>query len=491
MLANLKRLRYWLLAWIALSLLSGVFIARNELARQQDTFDTNARIVHRLLSQRVVQHDAILATLALLHGGNTADRPEQRLPALYAQIASAMHRGPNEMWPTQALTDAEAESQRLKRAVLAEVDLQTGTYQMVLAGQPDNYALTISLRNMVPWTEWPMAAETSPVQVRLQLAQASYLVQPGHAFTTGDAGWTFEARKVLAADSQPFEVVSQMHLGWSSLPWGWMLFSAGCVALVLVRGRMLVLQRAQQRREEERQRVGQLTRLNTLGELAAGMAHEINQPLTAILANTQAASRMLDDVEPDLPAARNAMQMAVQQARRASDVVGRLRRTVERPGSGATLQGVNLHNACRHALYLLEPELHRSQCNTTLTMDCVPFDVLADPVALEQIIHNLLTNALQAMEQVPPAARALQLVLTCSPTTGELHVLDTGPGIPPDALARVFEPFFSTREGGLGLGLSLCETLAVGMGARLSAANRPTQGAEFTLQIPLANTTAA
>jgi C4-dicarboxylate-specific signal transduction histidine kinase len=491
MFLTLKRLRFWLLAWAVLALLSGVFIARNELARQQDAFDTNARIVHRLLSQRVVQHDAILATLALLHSGSATDRPEQRLPALYTQIAAAAHRGPDEAWPTPSLTAAEAESRRLKRAVLANVDLQKGTYQLVLAAQPDSYALTISMRNMVPWTEWPMVVETSPVQVHLQLAQANYVVQAGRAFAPDDAGWTFEARKVLAADSQPFEVVSQLHLGWAALPWAWMLFSAVAIAVALVRGHMLVQQRAQQRREEERQRVGQLTRLNTLGELAAGMAHEINQPLTAILANTQAASRMLDDAEPDLPAARNAMHMAVQQARRASEVVGRLRRTVERPGGSALVQSVNLHSACRHALYLLEPELQRSQCAHTLTMGCPAFEVLADPVALEQIIHNLLTNALQAMEQVPATSRALHLVLTCIATHGTLRVQDSGPGIPPDALAKVFEPFYSTREGGLGLGLSLCETLAVGMGAQLSAGNRADQGAELTLHIPLAHATAA
>ena len=355
----------------------------------------------------------------------------------------------------------------------------------MLAAQPDSYALTLSIRNMVPWTEWPMAADTSPVQVRLQLAQDSYVVQAGRAFAPGDAGWTFEARKVLAAESQPFEVVSQLHLGWSELPWRWMVFSTGSIALVLVRGRMLAQQRVQQRREEERQRVGQLARLNTLGELAAGMAHEINQPLTAILANTQAASRLLDDGEPDLPTARNAIHMAVQQARRASDVVGRLRRTVERPGSGAAVQSVNLQEASQHGLYLLEPELQRSQCTPTLSMDCAPFAVQADPVALEQIIHNLLTNALQAMEQVPAHSRTLQLVLTRDDAHGTLRVQDSGPGIPTDALAKVFEPFFSTREGGLGLGLSLCETLAAGMGAQLSAANRTTQGAEFTLHMPL------
>jgi C4-dicarboxylate-specific signal transduction histidine kinase len=486
MFATLKRLRFWLLAWALLSLLSGGFIARNELARQKDAFDTNARIVHRLLSQRVVQHDAILATLALLHSGTAADRPEQRLPALYSQIEAVAHRGPSQVWPAPSLTAAEVESRKLRRAVLADVDLQKGSYQMVLAAQPDSYALTISIRNMVPWAEWPMASETSPVQVHLRLAQSNYAVQTGRPFAPTDRGWTFEASKVLAAESQPFEVVSQLHLGWAALPWFWMFLSAGLLALVLASGRVLVQQRLQQRRDEERRRVGQLTRLNTLGELAAGMAHEINQPLTAILANTQAASRMLDDPEPDLHAALNAMHMAVQQARRASEVVGRLRRTVERPGSSAVTQSVNLHSACRHALYLLEPELQRSQCAHTLTMECPAFEVLADPVALEQIIHNLLTNAIQAMEQVPAQNHSLQLVLTHTTTYGELRVQDTGPGIPPDALVKVFEPFFSTRERGLGLGLSLCETLAMGMGASLRAANRPLQGAEFTLHLPLA-----
>lgn len=330
-----------------------------------------------------------------------------------------------------------------------------------------------------------MKPDSSPVQVRLDLGAKTYTLQSGRPFAPEDAGWTLEAHKVLAAESQPFEVVSRLHVPWSALPWTTMLTGASAIAMALLIGRVLVQQRVQRRREEERQRVGQLTRLNTLGELAAGMAHEINQPLTAVLANTQAASRLLDDNEPDLSAARDAMQMAVQQARRASDVVGRLRRTLERPDSTTAVQNVDLYAACQHALYLLEPELQRSRCHPDLTLDGLPFSVQADPVALEQIIHNLLTNAMQAMEQVPPPQRALRLKLNCTATHGVLRVQDTGPGIPPDALNRLFEPFFSTREGGLGLGLSLCESLAQGMGAHLSAANLPTQGAELTLKMPL------
>ena len=211
MFANLKRLQNWLLTWVALSILTGVFIARQALTRQQDVFDTHARIVHRLLSQRVVQLDAILATLALLRSGTSADGSEQRLPALYSQIAAAARRGPDEAWPTASLASAELESQGLKRAVLADIDLQKGTYQLVLAAQPDSYALTINIRNLVPWAEWPMAPETSPVQVRLQLAQASYILQAGRPFAAADPGWTFEARKLLAAYSRPVELRARVH----------------------------------------------------------------------------------------------------------------------------------------------------------------------------------------------------------------------------------------------------------------------------------------
>eukprot|EP01036_Dinobryon_divergens_P013500 gene13500-18218_t len=115
---------------------------------------------------------------------------------------------------------------------------------------------------------------------------------------------------------------------------------------------------------------------------------------------------------------------------------------------------------------------------------------MADPVALDQIVHNLILNALQALEQVPTAQRRLTLTLRTVDGTvggqGELAVADSGPGIPPDVLPRLFEPFFSTREGGLGLGLSLCETLASGMGGSLSAANNTTGGAVFRLRLPLA-----
>jgi signal transduction histidine kinase len=113
--------------------------------------------------------------------------------------------------------------------------------------------------------------------------------------------------------------------------------------------------------------------------------------------------------------------------------------------------------------------------------------VQGDAVAVQQIVHNLVMNALQALEQVGTAERRLVLTLTLDTEgeAGRLRVADTGPGIPADALPRLFEPFFTTRPGGLGLGLSLCESLAQGMGGALAAEANPPRGACFTLRLPL------
>jgi C4-dicarboxylate-specific signal transduction histidine kinase len=256
--------------------------------------------------------------------------------------------------------------------------------------------------------------------------------------------------------------------------------AAGLAALLA-----LQRQRAARRRAEELLRLGQVARLNTLGELAAGMAHELNQPLTAMLANTQASVRMLNDNPPDLSAARGAMVQAVEQARRSSEVVGRLRRAVERPDLAAQTQAVELASLVRNALDLLEPECRRRGV-TPVLHDGQPPAVMVEPVALEQIIHNLLMNALQALDKVPAAERSLEVTLTRHDGMALLEVKDTGPGIPAEVLPRMFEPFFTTRSGGLGLGLSLCESLATGMGGGLSASQNAPRGAVLQLSLPLA-----
>jgi signal transduction histidine kinase len=492
---------WWLLAWAVLSAAGSVGLARLALAREHAAFETDARIVHRLLSQRVVAHDAVLAMLALLQPGAQAraDDALARLPSVYPQILSVSRSDAATPWADTALRDAQARSRAAGRPVLADVDFAQGRYRLVLAAEPAAYALQIDVQSMVPWGEWPMSPKDSAVEIALVLGGQPLALQPGRA---ARHGWSYDFRKTLAAASQPFDVVAVRRVGWAELPWGQMLALSAALAATLAAARWLRRQAAARRRAEALLRLGQVGRLNALGELAAGMAHELNQPLTALLASTQAARRLIAEDPPDVATARDAMGHAVAQARRATEVVGRLRRAVERPELGAQLQAVDLQDTVAKALDLLEPEVRRRGVALRWDAGAQAVRVQADPVALEQIVHNLLQNALQALDQVPPAQRHLALSLARERAEGVLEVQDSGPGLSPEVLPHVFEPFFSTRQGGLGLGLSLCETLAQGMGGSLSAANvsadfggdgnghaeaRPApRGAVFDLRLPLA-----
>jgi len=206
-----------ILAWLALSALGCVLLARAELAQLQAAFETDARISHRLLSQRAVQHEAVLATLALLQPGALPGEPEpaaQRLSSVYPQILSVQRRAPTSPWPSASLQAAEQASGQTRAAALAnpDVTLDRGRYQLVLAAQPASYALLIDVHHTVPWSEWPMPVQTSPVRVTLELAKgAAFVVQPGRL---GDSGWRYEFRKHLASVSQPFELVAVRQVGW-------------------------------------------------------------------------------------------------------------------------------------------------------------------------------------------------------------------------------------------------------------------------------------
>lgn len=480
----------WWLAWLALTAVGAVWIARAELAQMQQDFETDVRIAHRLMSQQMVQYDAVLATLALLEPSTGADHPEQRLPSVYSSILRVQRRDRDQPWPDSAragaLDAAEARSRSLQRAELATLDLAHGRYTLVIGASPFSYALDIDLAGSVPWRDWPMNPQRSPVRLSLQRDGQQLVLQPGTVSTSRERGWRFGLSKALASPSQPFDLVAERQIGWGELPWraiaGWALAMAVLLAGLWAAQR----QRVERRRAEELLRLGQVARLNALGELSAGLAHELNQPLTAVLANAQAARRLLDDEPPDLATARDAMGQAVEQARRAAGVVGRLRRVIERPEAGGDTKPLVLQEVVRSAMHLLAPEFARHDVAAQFDASAqAPVRVQAEAVALEQIVHNLLMNALQALELVPAAERRLVVSVGRNGQEGVLTVTDNGRGIAPEALPRLFEPFFSTREGGLGLGLSLSETLAGGMGGSLSAGNVSPRGARFTLLLPL------
>ncbi len=465
-------------------------IIRVDIVQRRDTFQAEARIAHRLLSQRAAQHDAILATLALLGPVTPAqDGLEQRLAAVYPQLLAVVRRNSAQAWPDIGFEDAERRSRISKRAELGMVDVRTGQYTLVQASEPASFALRIDVQRLVPWQEWPVK-KAGPVRVVLAHAGQSLGLQPGQSADAEPFGLTagFIFAKPLASDSQPFVLQLRQATGPAHWPWTWLLGWIMVSTLILVG--FAGWQRASRsnRRAQQLLQFGQVARLNAMGELAAGVAHELNQPLSAIVANAQATRRMLDDDTPALDTVRHAIEQIEAQGRRAANVVKRLRRQVVTPDTTGPVRQTDLLACVRQVQNLLKPDIQR--CGASITIQGSSMHVLADSVALEQIIHNLLNNALQMLDTVPDSDRTVRITLASEKGHGVMTMRDNGPGIATDAMPHLFEPFYSTRGGGLGLGLSLCESLTQAMHGTLTAHNTVPRGAEFRLTLPLAGSLA-
>ncbi|WP_194721976.1 sensor histidine kinase [Noviherbaspirillum malthae] len=475
---NRTRSLAWLAAWLACTAGGSGWLCYSDFQAQRQLFETDSRIAHRLLTQRTVQHDTILATLAAVGAEDAKCAPSARaqIMRIYPQITAVLCSRMEPSWDA-TLFKAEAASRRSGHAEVAGGDFTRGRYWLVQAGERDSWALQIDMRQMVPRTEWP----TAPLQVQLHDAGSSMLLQQG---PLAAAAWQMDFSKHLSSDSQPFGLLIRRGLAWSDLPLAaiaiWSVLSALIVAAAYAARRQAV----ERRRAESLLRLRRAERLSTLGELSAGVAHELNQPLTAILANCQAARRLLDMEKSEVQAATAALGHAIAQAKRASAVINRLRSLVEQRQQEQPISPVVLGDAVRRALHLLEPELQQRHTAPVHIEESAPVTVQADPVALDQILHNLLLNALQAMDGMPVAARRLRIHIASGSVVGAavLRIADNGPGIPAQALPRLFEPFYTTRENGLGLGLTLCETLAGNMGCAISATNGTTGGAEFSLR---------
>ncbi|CAD5371329.1 Histidine kinase [Rubrivivax sp. A210] len=462
----MTRLR-WLALFAVAWLLAGTALVRWDIAQRRDAFQAEARTAHRLLSQRAAELEAVLATLVLL--APQADA-EARLPALVPQVLRVQRGGD---------AAAVALSRSRGQAVVAGFDPALRQFTLLQAAGPEAVALVVGMDHWLPRVDWPYAA-AGKVAVRLVLGEQALVLSPGAPALGATPGFRFA--KTLGPRSQPFELQVQRATGPADWPWAPLAALAAALGAATALAATLHRQRGARRRAEELLRLDRVARLNTLGEMAAGLAHELNQPLTAVLSGAQAARRMLDD---DAPAPLvEALDLTATQARRAADVVARLRKRLEQPEAAPPLQPQDLRTVAQQALALLQPEFSAAGINVRLLGPaCI---VLAEPVALTQIMHNLLRNALQAMAEVPPPRKRLDVALARGASHGVLVVRDHGTGLAPEVLARLFQPFTSTKTGGLGLGLSLSESLAVAMGGRLSAQNLRPHGAEFALSLPLA-----
>jgi len=243
----------------------------------------------------------------------------------------------------------------------------------------------------------------------------------------------------------------------------------------------LTAERNLERTRREMERIG---RANLLGELVSTLAHELNQPLTAILSNAQAARRFIASGNADPDELREILDDIVRDDKRAGDVIQHLRLLL-RTGEAAR-ERFAVQQCVREVLALMNGELEAQGITVQqeLAPDLPPVE--ADPVEIQQVIMNLLVNAAQVLPKAPPENRKIRI--SAERDRGDVVVVsieDTGPGILPDALARLFEPFFTTRPGGLGMGLAICRRIIEVHGGRIRGENTG-NGARFSFTLPLA-----
>lgn len=234
---------------------------------------------------------------------------------------------------------------------------------------------------------------------------------------------------------------------------------------------------------EQRRQLTHLTRIASLTDFSGALAHELNQPLTAILSNAQAAERLLESEAPDLSEIRTILSEIAEADKRAALVIDRLRLMMKK--GEENFQRIDLNQVVSEALDFAHSEfvIRNVEVGASFSADLPA--VRGDRVQLQQLVLNLVANACEAMQGGDGPEKQLEVTTTqTTDGTVRLIVTDSGPGIPADRCEAVFEPFYTTKAKGLGLGLSICRTIATIHGGTLTAQTRSRGGARFELMLP-------
>jgi C4-dicarboxylate-specific signal transduction histidine kinase len=236
----------------------------------------------------------------------------------------------------------------------------------------------------------------------------------------------------------------------------------------------------------QREEMAHLNRVALMGEMTASVAHELNQPLTAIANNAAAARRFLERGNIDPVLLQQLLQDMVADSQRAGEVIRGIRALV-RKDKGVVRSVLNLNAVIADTLRLVSSDVLLRESAVTTEMDHNLPQVEAAPVQIQQVLLNLIMNALDAVEALPPAER--RIIVTTRSLSGdsaEVAVRDFGTGLPKDRPQKVFDHFFSTKQTGMGMGLTIVRSIIEMHGGTISAENAPDRGARFFFRLPAA-----
>ncbi|MFY0311876.1 sensor histidine kinase [Leisingera sp. D0M16] len=482
--------------WVAVLIVAAGFSALLEHQKLLAELQTEAHSLHRLASQRADQHDAHLTSLSALAVAGEDVRRD-----LFLDVGASILRfypriGAIDLVPLGGdgyLTSRTGLPEETIALIRRSARASNG--QLVLAsapGTPTGYILVKRSPNTenarfglaLQIDAQALLASDSGFWSRPSVSQTLHLPD-GTALISGGPAEGVQFEKSLGSASQPLVFAAGISPGLADLlPPGRLLAAAG-LATVFYLLSVLGLRQLFRARQAESQarlsaqdaRLAHASRVNALGEMASGMAHELTQPLTAILSQAQAGRHL---------AARGASGQTgpvfdgiVSQAKRASAILERLRNWT-RPRTGPA-GPVPVQAAVRGVELLLRPEAERASVRLAADPGPPELMVRADPVELEQVVFNLVRNAIEAAAQGD--AKQVSVIARRSGSEVVIEVADSGPGVHAEIQPRLFEPFVTGKPGGTGLGLALCQRLAERMGGDLSLAADAPQTL-FRLRLP-------
>jgi two-component system sensor kinase FixL len=500
--------------WLLLLAAFGLYSAMSHQQALKQEVSESGRALQRAISQRVAQHDAHLTSLSAL--GLAQAQPSQDFDLVAKSILRFYPRieaidlvrvpsggGASVVSSATAADGSTVDPEQVSKAVAMLTagkaaygpDAKPGHYRL-MKRMNDTMAVSLDIDSakLVEGEELPRWAALKLSTADGPLLETGSLPPAASSFLARTVG--FDAP--IVSGTQPLRLSLQRHVTPAQLlpPLPFALFAAISLAgLVLVRSLLRHRQdaaiareavEAASRREALRQHETKLAhalRINSMGEMASGIAHELTQPLTALLSQSQAGRRIatangLTDSPIDTVLAANVLQ-----AKRAADILVRLRAYVSKSALEA-----GVHDLCRHVadiVALSRIDLDRRGIALDVDLPDAPALARIDPVEIEQVIHNLIRNAADAVEQAGRGDGRVLVTLKAAGASYEITVSDNGTGIPAEILPRLFEPFFSSKPDGMGLGLSLCESIVERFDGSISAENGA-EGAVFTVRLPAA-----
>lgn len=462
--------------------------------------EQESTVLHRLASQRVDQHDAHLTALSALATAAEGERQD-----LFLDVAATISRFYPRIDEVQLVPldphDKMIGTEPIDPAFADTIRSAARTSDGSIAllphpGKPRHYIMVKRSPNtdaaryglMLGIDSGRLLDEAGPFWSRSGVALTLSLPDGHPLFRQGEIPETLRFSKPLSSPSQPLLLETGMRIGFADLfppaRTGLAFLAVGLASLAAL---SILRQRARTRRAVEQARLNALetrlahaSRVNALGEMASGLAHEVTQPLTAILAQVQAGRRLLD--RGDTKALEPVLDDTVTQAHRASAILERFRNW-SRPQHAPT-SVFDLRDAVRNVEILLAPQAASHDMRLAFRLPDHPAPVIADPVEMEQVVFNLLRNAIDATADQGGAARVI-VALRLQENEVVLEISDNGPGVPAELRPRLFTPFTTTRTDGTGLGLALSQRLVERAGGEIALVDGGT-GATFRVVLPRA-----